>query len=123
MWFAGRMTDQKHSTTPGLTARPARADSILVIMGTVAIVVGIALLPEAPLAVQSGVLIAVGVAAVIVGLVLRRRRPPEQHRPLDPHPGVDNPAIIVHHDYGEFGAGAGGDGGGGGGGGGGDGGD
>lgn len=118
MWFAGRMTDQKHSTTPGLTARPARADSILVIMGTVAIVVGIALLPEPDLVAASAVLITVGVVAVVVGLVLRRRRPPEQHRPLDAHPGVDNPAIIVHHDYGDLGAGAGagGDGGGGGGG-------
>ncbi|WP_439565362.1 hypothetical protein [Microcella sp.] len=94
----------------------ANTDRILLIVGTIAIVVGIALLPEADLVAASAVLISVGVAAVVVGLVLRRRRPPEKHRPLDAHPGVDNPAIIVHHDYGDLGAGAGGDGGGGGGG-------
>lgn len=120
MWFDGAMNQGTRHTARATVG--ANTDRLLIIIGAIAIVVGIALLPEADLVIGSGVLISAGVAAVVIGLVLRRRRPPERHRPLDAHPGVDNPAIIVHHDYGDIGAGAGagGDGGGGGGGGGGD---
>ncbi len=89
--------------TPGQPPRSVRADLILVALGIVAIIVGVAVQPGPDLAVLTWLFIPVGWLFVIIGLVLLARRSSQRHQTASPATDGNGAPFIASHPYGDGG--------------------